>query len=144
MEKHELLTKKFMHPDLWMAIESISQVLEIEPIEIFSRNRHMINVKARYFLINFSLQYTANNTESTAKFLYPAINSHSTVSCGRKKIQQDIDGYEITRNQWIQVLQNYKSKLQANENFTNSVTINLIDRHINRINLQSETKHDTV
>lgn len=132
MEKHELLTKKFMHPDLWMAIESISQVLEIEPIEIFERKRPIKNVKARYFLINFSLQYTANDTGSTANFLSPAIKSHSSVSCGRKKIQYDIDNYETIRNQWIQVLQNYKSKLQANENHTNDITVNRINMHIDR------------
>lgn len=131
MTKEELLTKKYKFPILWEVSQTIAEVLEIDVMDIFEKKRSLSQVRARYFLINFSLIYTKNNLEATAKFLSPAITDHASVSCGRKKIQYNIEKYEDVRIEWIKILQNHKLKLQSNENNFNDTVINRIDKHLN-------------
>jgi chromosomal replication initiation ATPase DnaA len=132
MEKSELLTKKFCYPELFMITESISEVLGIEKEEIFEKNRKLIKVRARHFIINFALHYTSNNTTTTAKFLEPAVSNHSTISYARKKVNNDIDTCHEIRQQWINVLLNYKQKITSNENTTNYYLSDRIDNYISR------------
>jgi chromosomal replication initiation ATPase DnaA len=131
MEKQELRTKKFLHPSMWMITESIAETLGVETESIFEKNRDPKIVRARYFIARFSLMYTEKRLFDIVQFLYPAITHHSTICYGREKINSEIETYPEIRNEWIQILESYKSKIIKNENNTNSYLVGRIDSHIN-------------